>query len=577
MVAERVAAQGWLRAASVVAGSALTGQPGRAAAEQPAADAAFQRFVTANSAVSARLAGSRQALQSDAGRLRNVAELTLGALVLIVLTVLAFVAATATRVLVAPLVELTSVVERLRSGEQDARAPTNHGSAEVRSVAVQVNALADEVESWRAAQAESERLRRTFSEISRTVREELDMDAVLDVPAQIGPALGADRCWLRLARGGRIEDVVRQWSREGLEPLDDIPLVGDDPYDAALSLWSREEALARPDLTARLDLEPPDLQLFVAATGVRSFLVVPIGAGETVLGLLTWAMTDRPRAWTAAEVAAAQRVAADLGRAIVHASLYEQQLEIVGKLRDLDRRKDDFLSTVSHELRTPLTSIVGYLELVQDGTAGEVPEPMRKMLDVVDRNAVRLRALIEDLLVLARIEDGSLHASADRVEVAQVIEHAADTVRPQAELGGVHLSVDAGPSTLRVIGDARTWTWWRSTSSATPSSSPRPVDGCRSSCASTPRRHEVLLTCSDSGIGIPESDQAGMFGRFFRASNATLQRDPRDRSRAQRDQGHRRCPRGSGRADLARGQGHDRDRAAPGRDRRECRVRCAVP
>jgi HAMP domain-containing protein len=154
---------------------------------------------------------------------QNLAELILVGLVLIVLTVVALVGALASRVLVAPMVELTSVVERLRRGELDARAPTDRGSAEVRSVAVQVNALADEVETWRAGQAESERLRRTFSEISRTVREELDLEAVFDVPALIGPALDADRCWLRLARGGRVEDVVRQWHREGLEPLDDIP------------------------------------------------------------------------------------------------------------------------------------------------------------------------------------------------------------------------------------------------------------------------------------------------------------------------------------------------------------------
>jgi two-component system, OmpR family, phosphate regulon sensor histidine kinase PhoR len=457
---------------------------------------------------------------------QNLAELILVGLVLIVLTVVALVGALASRVLVAPMVELTSVVERLRRGELDARAPTDRGSAEVRSVAVQVNALADEVETWRAGQAESERLRRTFSEISRTVREELDLEAVFDVPALIGPALDADRCWLRLARGGRVEDVVRQWHREGLEPLDDIPLPGDDPYDAALRLWSREEAMSRPDLTARLDLEPTDLQLFVAATGVRSILVVPIGAGESVLGVLTWAMVDRPRAWKPAEVAAAQRVAADLGRAIVHAGLYEQQLEIVGKLRDLDRRKDDFLSTVSHELRTPLTSIIGYLELVLDGTAGELSEPMRTMLDVVDGNAIRLRALIEDLLVLARIEDGSLHPSSDRVDVAQVIEHATETVRSQAEDGGVQLFVDAGPTNLKVIGNARhldlvALNVISNAVKFTPS-------GGRVSVvvrfdADT---REVLLTCSDSGIGIPERDQAGMFGRFFRASNATLQAIP---------------------------------------------------
>ena len=404
--------------------------------------------------------------EADAGRLRVVAELTLGGLVLIVLTVLAFVAATATRVLVAPLVELTSVVERLRRGKHAARARTDHGSAEVRSVAIQVNALADEVDSWRTAQAESERLRRTFSEISLTVREELDMEAVLDAPALIGPALGADRCWLRLARDGRIEDVVRAVvPGRARRARGDPALVGEDPYDAALNLWNSEGAIARPDLSARLDLEPPDLQLFVAATGVRSLLVVPIGAGETVLGLLTWAMIERPRAWTAAEIAAAARVAADLGRAIVHASLYEQQLEIVGKLRDLDRRKDDFLSTVSHELRTPLTSIVGYLELVQDGAAGEVPEAMHKMLDVVDRNAVRLWALIEDLLVLARIEDGQ---PAPRTRTGWPSPRSSSTPltlcgrRPSS--GGVRLSVDAGgcPRCGSWAMPA-TWTWSRST------------------------------------------------------------------------------------------------------------------
>jgi two-component system phosphate regulon sensor histidine kinase PhoR len=452
---------------------------------------------------------------------RTVAGLTLAGLILLVLTVVAVVGALASQVLVAPMLELTSVVERLRRGEPDARARTDHGSAEVASIAVQVNALAEEVETWRTVQAESDRLRRTFSEISRTVREELDFEAVFDVPAMVGPALAADRCWLRLARGERFEDVVRQWHRDDLEPLEDIPLAGDDPYDAALRLWSREEAMSRPDLTARLDLEPLDLQLFVAATGVRSILVVPIGAGENVLGLLTWAMTDRPRAWTSAEVAAAQRVAADLGRAIVHASLYEQQLEIVAQLRDIDRRKNDFLSTVSHELRTPLTSIIGYLELVLGGTAGEVPEPMRTMLDVVDGNAIRLRALIEDLLVLARIEDGSLRPSSEPVDVAQVIEHAAQTVRPEAEDGGVDLFVDAGPRHLKVIGDARhldlaALNIISNAVKFTPSGG-RVTVVVRYDADT----HEVLLTCSDSGIGIPERDQAGLFDRFFRASNAT--------------------------------------------------------
>jgi two-component system phosphate regulon sensor histidine kinase PhoR len=520
ITAQRSAAEVWLRATRSVASSLADRQPARAQSLQAIADADFAQFETANDATARTLGDARLGLQTDATRLRNLAEGSLGGLVLFVLVALAGMGAVATRLLVAPMVELTGVVERLRRGDETARAPTDHGSQEVRSVALQVNALADEVQEWRWAQAETDRLRRTFSEISRTVREELDMDSVFDVPAMIGPALGADRCWLRLTRDGRIEDVVRQWAREGLAPLERIPLAVDDPYEAALGLWRREEAMSRPDLTARLELEPLAVQLFVAETGVRSFLVVPIGAGESVLGLLTWAMTDRPRVWTAAEVVAAQRVAADLGRAIVHASLYERQVELVARLRDLDRRKDDFLATISHELRTPLTSIIGYLDLVRDGAVGEVPVAMRPLLDVVDENADRLRALIEDLLLLARIEDRSLRPTQDRVVVADLVHQAVDAIRVQAESGGVRLSVDPGPASLAVVGDARHLALAMrnilgNAVKFTPSRGLVSV-----TVRHDPERGDVVLTCSDSGIGVPESEQADLFQRFFRASNA---------------------------------------------------------
>jgi signal transduction histidine kinase len=299
-----------------------------------------------------------------------------------------------------------------------------------------------------------------------------------------------------------------------------IPQFGDDPYEAALGLWRREEAMSRPDLTARLDLEPLDVQLFVAETGTRSLLVVPIGAGENVLGLLTWAMTDRPRAWTGAEVAGAQRVAADLGRAIVHASLYEQQVELVTRLRDLDRRKDDFLATVSHELRTPLTSIIGYLDLVRDGAVGEVPATMRPLLDVVDENADRLRALIEDLLLLARIEDRGLRPTRDRVVVADLVQLAVDAVRRQADTSGVRMRVDLGPPSLAMLGDARhlELALRNILSNAVKFTPSRGLVSV--TVAHDPQSQDVVLTCSDSGIGVPESEQPDLFQRFFRASNA---------------------------------------------------------
>ena len=81
---------------------------------------------------------------------------------------------------------------------------------------------------------------------------------------------------------------------------------------------------------------------------------------------------------------------------------------MVEQLRSLDQAKSNFVSTVSHELRTPLTSIRGYIEMLMDGDAGELDAEQQQMLSVVERNADRLLALIEDLLTLSRIESGTL-------------------------------------------------------------------------------------------------------------------------------------------------------------------------
>ena len=94
------------------------------------------------------------------------------------------------------------------------------------------------------------------------------------------------------------------------------------------------------------------------------------------------------------------------GSRLLEATL-EKERQAVERLRDLDRAKNDFVSTVSHELRTPITSIVGYTEMLQDGVAGDVSAGQDRLVDAVDRNGERLIALIEDLLTLSRIEAGT--------------------------------------------------------------------------------------------------------------------------------------------------------------------------
>ncbi len=84
----------------------------------------------------------------------------------------------------------------------------------------------------------------------------------------------------------------------------------------------------------------------------------------------------------------------------------EKERHGVERLRRLDAAKNEFVSTVSHELRTPTTSIVGYTEMLRDGSAGEPTDEQLPMLDAIARNGTRLIAVASDLLTISELESG---------------------------------------------------------------------------------------------------------------------------------------------------------------------------
>jgi PAS domain S-box-containing protein len=134
------------------------------------------------------------------------------------------------------------------------------------------------------------------------------------------------------------------------------------------------------------------------------------------------------------------------------------RLFYAGMIRDLsareevERLKKEFVATVSHELRTPLTSIRGALGLLAGGLVGPLTAEARESVQVAERNAVRLMALINDLLDLERIEQGRLHMHFDDIGLGEVLQRAVDATRPMATERGVSLDVPA--TSIRAWADA---------------------------------------------------------------------------------------------------------------------------
>jgi two-component system phosphate regulon sensor histidine kinase PhoR len=109
------------------------------------------------------------------------------------------------------------------------------------------------------------------------------------------------------------------------------------------------------------------------------------------------------------------------------------------QVREFDAAKEEFVSLVSQELRTPLTSVRGYLDLVLDGSAGELTPEQERFLGVASRSCDRLHRLVDDLLVIAHAGAGRLPLSWARIDLAEVVREALDAHRRAAAEKGVEL------------------------------------------------------------------------------------------------------------------------------------------
>jgi PAS domain S-box-containing protein len=94
--------------------------------------------------------------------------------------------------------------------------------------------------------------------------------------------------------------------------------------------------------------------------------------------------------------------------------------------KEVDRMKNEFVSTVSHELRTPLTSILGSLGLVRSNILGPLPEKAKDLIDIAHNNSERLVRLINDILDIEKIESGGLDDAEEVVDIMELVEAALD-------------------------------------------------------------------------------------------------------------------------------------------------------
>jgi signal transduction histidine kinase/ActR/RegA family two-component response regulator len=177
-----------------------------------------------------------------------------------------------------------------------------------------------------------------------------------------------------------------------------------------------------------------------------------------------------------------------------------------------NRSKDEFLATVSHELRTPLTAILGWAHMLR--TERLPPENVQHAIEVIERAARAQRRLIEDLLDVSRIVSNRLHIAREPVRLAEIVQSALDTVRPEAAAQKIQIETQLADSVV-VLGDARrleqvVWNLAWNAVKFTPPSGRINVRLARAG-------KQVVLTVADTGIGISSAFLPNVFEWFRQA------------------------------------------------------------
>lgn len=283
---------------------------------------------------------------------------------------------------------------------------------------------------------------------------------------------------------------------------------------AARALFGDRRLLKRPVSEAFLDPRLADALLRCLATGepVQSRVVLPQqtsprGDLET-RGVNAW-IIDAAQLSTPSGSAPTTRV-------IIRDVTAEHQTEQVRK---------DFVANASHELRTPLAIINGYLENLLDDDMLEEPEMARHFLTIMRKHADRISHIVEDMLVISRLESGE--ANTLKIEpfrfrscIKDVLERLESVIRKQQ----AEINVNMPDPDLVVQGDRFYWTQvlFNLVENALKQN---PHNGLQLEIGGTNLADQIHIWVSDNGVGIPSADLTHIFRRFFRVEKHHSQQE----------------------------------------------------
>jgi len=192
----------------------------------------------------------------------------------------------------------------------------------------------------------------------------------------------------------------------------------------------------------------------------------------------------------------------------------------ITRLKELEKIRQDFVANVSHELRTPLTTIKGYAETLLEGAIKE--DVAFQFVQVIKKHTDRLTKIVEDLLILSKIESKEFQLKMEVISIRDLIDDVIDFVKEPAEKKRISISRNEIPSSMSVEAD-RNYLEQVLINLLDNAIKYSPEGGMITISAIEKDPGEIQFSIKDNGIGIPKEDLPRIFERFYRVDKGRSQ------------------------------------------------------